>query len=344
MSKKPSINKATGTRLTGPAKSTAIVVRSAAKPVPVKAPAVAAVNVLQPVNAVFGDPDHPLTIGDRQLQCYVLEDHRRVIVQNSILDSMGMKWGGGTVGSRGVSRIARFFGTDRFRKYISGDLLAKLENPIRIRLQRGFIGYGYEATILSDLCDIVIKADRDGVLQQQQAHIVQQCTALKKAFEKVGIVALVDEATGYQRFRANDALAQILAKYVAPELLPWQKRFPEEYYGELSRLWGFEFGGPRRKNPPQYVGKLTNDFVYARLAPGVLDELRRVNPVVASGASRRRRAHHHSYLTEDIGNPHLEKHLVAITTLLKVSKTKEEFLKYLDTFHPKTTDLKSLQP
>jgi hypothetical protein len=293
------------------------------------------------VKALFGDSNHPLVIGDRQLQCYVLEDHRRVIVQTSVLESMGMTWGGGTVGTRGSSRLARFFSGRRFAPYVSRELFIKLESPILIRLPHGSTAYGYEATILSDLCDVVLRADRDGALQQQQSHIVEQCVKLKTAFANVGIVALVDEATGFQKFRADDALAQILARYIAPELLPWQRRFPEEYYRELARLWGFEWDPTRRKNPPQYVGKLTNDFVYARLAPGVLEELRRKNPVVEGG---RRRGKHHQLLTEDIGNPHLEKHLVAVTTLLKVSKSKKQFLAYLDEHHRKVSDPRLLLP
>ncbi len=38
-----------------------------------------------------------------------------------------------------------------------------------------------------------------------------------RALAHVGIIALVDEATGYQRERASDALATILESFIAKE-------------------------------------------------------------------------------------------------------------------------------
>mgnify|MGYP003561277120 CR=1 FL=1 len=51
-----------------------------------------------------------------------------------------------------------------------------------------------------------------------------------RAFARVGITALVDEATGYQYERENDELQKILKAYISEELLPWQKRFPDIFY------------------------------------------------------------------------------------------------------------------
>jgi len=65
-----------------------------------------------------------------------------------------------------------------------------------------------------------------------------------------------------------------------------------------------------------YVGKLTNSLIYEKLPPGVLEELKNKNPKDDKG---RRKHRHHQFLTDDIGNPHLEKQLVAVTTLLKVA-------------------------
>jgi hypothetical protein len=57
---------------------------------------------------------------------------------------------------------------------------------------------------------------------------------LLRAFARVGIVALVDEATGFQDIRARDDLHKILEAYIAKELLPWTKRFPNEFYKEIA--------------------------------------------------------------------------------------------------------------
>ncbi len=54
---------------------------------------------------------------------------------------------------------------------------------------------------------------------------------------------------------------------------------------------------------PQYFGNIINELVYTRIAPGVLPELRAVNPVV--GPKGRRKAKHFQHMTENVGNPKL---------------------------------------
>ena len=134
---------------------------------------------------------------------------------------------------------------------------------------------GYEATILHDLCQAALSARDTGVLKtEQEQRYAQYCEALLRAFAKVGMVALVDEATGYQAERDRDELHRILEAYIAQELLPWAKRFPDEFYRQLFRLRGWQYS-PLTVKRPQYIGKLTNKLIYEKLPPGVLGELRR---------------------------------------------------------------------
>jgi hypothetical protein len=141
----------------------------------------------------------------------------------------------------------------------------------------------------------------------------------------VGIVALVDEATGYQADRARDALAKILEAFVAKELRKWVKTFPPEFYQEMFRLRKLPYIGSVKK--PQYIGHLTNDLVYARLAPGVLDELRRVTPRDDKGKLRHRLFQH---LTEDIGHPKLREHLASVIALMKAADEWDQFMVMMD--------------
>lgn len=78
----------------------------------------------------------------------------------------------------------------------------------------------------------------------------------------------------------------------------------------------------------------TKDIVYARLAPQILKELERKNPI----EDGRRRAKRHQWLTEDVGNPALAQHLHAVITLMRVSKNWGPFKLMLDTAHPKRGD------
>jgi len=84
---------------------------------------------------------------------------------------------------------------------------------------------GYEATILADICDAVLAARDAGVLTGKQLAVAKQCEILTRAFAKVGIIALVDEATGYQKIRARYALEQILDEFIAKELRKWAKTY-----------------------------------------------------------------------------------------------------------------------
>ncbi len=206
-----------------------------------------------------------------------------------------------------------------------------ITEPIRFRVAGNpQVFHGYEATVLADLCEAILDARRRGILHDQQKKIAQRAEVLLGAFARVGIVALVDEATGYQAERAKDELRKILEAYIAPELLPWTQRFPPEFYAQMFRLRGWKFT-PGNSPKPMMAGKLTAQLVYERLPPGVLEELREVNPVQENG---RRRHKHHQFLTNTIGHPHLDRHVSSVTTLMRVSKTWRQFKRFFEEAFP----------
>jgi len=268
-----------------------------------------------------GSPDHPLVIGEIAIPCYVLADGRRVLVQNGMLTALGMSKGGS---SHGGDRLAKFVSADRLKGFVSSNLIDGTRG-VRFSLPSGIVAFGYEATILADICDAVLAARKEGVLQAQQAHIAAQCEILVRAFARVGIIALVDEATGYQADRAKDALARILEQFIAKELRKWIKTFPAEFYQEMFRLRRIPYTGQVKR--PSYIGHLTNDLVYSRLAPGVLAELRAKNPAVDDG---RRKHKHFQWLTGETGHPKLLQHLASVIALMKASDSWEGFKKLLD--------------
>ena len=53
---------------------------------------------------------------------------------------------------------------------------------------------------------------------------------------KVGLIALIDEATGYQYERETDALQIKLRTFIAAELREWEKTFPDELWEDLGAL------------------------------------------------------------------------------------------------------------
>jgi hypothetical protein len=154
---------------------------------------------------------------------------------------------------------------------------------------------------------------------------------LVRAFARVGIIALVDEATGFQRNRAKDALARILEAFIAKELQRYVQTFPPDFYEQIFRLRGMEY--PRDTvQRPRYFGILTNDIIYDRLAPGVLEELKKVNPKDETG---RRRHKNFQWLTSNSGYPKLREHLGAVIATMRMSGDWHDFKAKLDKYYPR---------
>lgn len=179
---------------------------------------------------------------------------------------------------------------------------------------------GYEVTLLVDICSAIIDANRAGVFDNDA--IVRNADIIIRSVAKVGIIALVDEATGYQYERENDELQKILKAYISEELLPWQKRFPDIFYKELFRLNGWDYTVNGIKKRPGIIGKWTNTFVYEELPNGVLEELKKKTPKSESGNRMNR---YHQLLTTDIGEPNLERQINKVITLFQVSDNMKQF-------------------
>lgn len=289
--------------------------------------------------ATHGSAEHPLTIGDIHIPCYVLEDGTRVLSQRGLQTGIGMSTGGAEGGQRMAAFALSIAEKSKEIKELSASSAAiaeRLKNPIKFNPGSGRAAHGYEATVLADLCDMILGARSAGLLQKQQEHIGAQAEILVRGFARVGIIALVDEATGYQRDRAKDALAKILEAFVAKELQPYVRTFPAEYYEEMFRLRGLPYPPDNPKFRPQYFGVLTNDVVYERLAPGLLDELKK------KAQKDERKAHLHRRLTQEVGHPRLKEHLASVVTAMKLSDDYKDFINKLNRIHPRFGDTYAL--
>ena len=279
--------------------------------------------------ATHGSPDHPLKIGDASIPCYVLPDGTRVLAQRGLQLGIGLSEGGGRSGAR---RIAELMESLQQKGLDIRNLVARVNSPIRfVPPHGGNAADGYEAEILPDICAVLIEAGRQGKLGKQREHLAQRAAMLQHGFATIGIIGLVDEATGYQRDRARDALARILEHFIAKELQPYLPTFPSEYYEQIFRLRGLEYPGSVKR--PQYFGMITNDIVYKRLAPGVLEELKRVK--LETGKQRDKLFQR---LTSNTGYPKLRELLGSIITIMTFSDNWHDFMNKLNRRHPKYTD------
>lgn len=279
--------------------------------------------------ATHGSIEHPLTLGDVEIPCYVLEDGTRVLSLTGLINGLGISSGSTRTGD---ARIVQFVESELIKPYSKTDLAANLRSPIKfIPPHGGRSAYGYPATLLADICEAVLAARtaHASSMTANQAAVARQCEVLVRGFARVGIIALVDEATGYERDRTRGDLARILEAWVAKELRPYVKTFPADFYENMFRLRGLAYPPLKQNYRPQYFGVLTNDVVYERLAPGLLEELKR------QAQKDEKKARLHQRLTEEVGHPRLKEHLASVVTIMKLSTDYRDFIEKMNRIHPR---------
>lgn len=286
---------------------------------------------------VVGGYSGKLDLAGIQLPCAVVESPngiQRVLSENGITAAI--------LGSRsGASKRAKkasenrwaplpiFVAPIQLKPFITNELINGPLKPIHY-LSGTKTVCGYDSSILVAVCEVWLTARAAGKLQDQQLAKAQAAENLIRALAQVGIAALIDEATGYQASRPQDALEKLLSKYILEEKLPWAKKFPDEFYTQIYRLKGWEFSIEDCK--PSCLGHITNDVVYERLPKGVLSKLQKLNPVDKDLGRRKHR--HHQFLSNDVGQPELKDYMLQILILMKMSKTWEGFKSHLDIFFP----------
>lgn len=265
--------------------------------------------------------------GDVELPCFVLEDGRRVLTTRGMMSALGRSWRGRKYSG---TELPVFLEAKNLFPLVINELDPVLKQ-VDFVTDKGAKAEGFEAALLPMVCEIYLEARQSGILTAPQLPVAQRCEMLVRSLAKVGITALIDEATGYQEVRDRDALQALLDKYLLQEHAAWAKRFPDEFYRQMFRLKGWQFPTPSGARPG-VVGKYTLDIVYERIAPGLVDELKERNPKTEGG---RRKAKHHQWLTEDVGHPALGNHIHAVMGLMRASKSWEMFKNLLDTAFPK---------
>ncbi len=283
--------------------------------------------------AICGSVDKPLRIANKELECYVLDDGTRVLTQAGFLEAVGRHRKANVRSGELEERVPAILQGKAIRPFVSESILEKCR-PMVFRTPHGTRAYGYRAEALPLVCEVYLKARDEGVLPNNQQHVAKEAEILIRGLASVGIIALIDEVTGYQDLRPKDALTRILEAFIAKELQPYVQTFPEDYYRQTFRLRGLDYPHDTVKRP-QYFGVLTNDVIYKRLAPGVLKELKRVTERSDSGRPK------HKYfqrLTSNIGYPKLRELLGAVVAIMKLSRDWNDFTEKLGQQYPRYGD------
>ncbi|RBQ28848.1 hypothetical protein CRU91_07545 [Aliarcobacter vitoriensis] len=213
--------------------------------------------------------------------------------------------------------------------------LIELLTPIEY-YEKDTIKDGFRAEILPKLCELYLNARRENVLNIQQKHLAAQSEILLSSLAMLGITALVDEATGYQYDRERFELQKILNAYISDEILKWQLTFTDEFYREMFRLWKLPFIPKNIKVKPSFIGALTIKYVYDILPNGVVEKIREKTPKTEKGNWKYK---FHQSLTPEVGREHLKKQIIETTLIMKMSRTKEEFIKKFNEMYGKNIQL-----
>lgn len=268
------------------------------------------------------------------LPCYVLEDGTRVISARQIVLALKMVDEDKQQNMSGT-RMARYMSQESLKPFIDKHLRGGHLEPI-ICLNKSVKINGYLATDLVDLCALFLDARDNIKLSQRQQIIAKQCDILMRSFAKVGIIALVDEATGYQYEREHNELQKILVAYVSEEVLKWQLTFTDEFYKEVFRLWDIPFIPKYIRTKPSFIGTITKEYIYDALPQGVVDKIKQQTGKTENGNWKYK---WHQSLTPNVGREHLLKQIHEVTALMSISKNKKEFFAYFKMKYGKELEL-----
>jgi len=280
-----------------------------------------------------------LAISDPPIPCAVLDDGTRVLSDRGITRALGGKRGGSHWRRRrqdpSGAHLPVYLSANNLIPFIDDDLDVALKTPKTYLTKTGKVPVqGMEAALLPRVFDVLLKARDAGALHPSQENIATAADILMRGLAHVGIIALVDEATGYQDERTRRALQEILDEFIAKELRPWVKTFPDEFYKEVFRLnrWPYD---PTSIKRPQVIGRWTNDVIYDRLAPGVRQELHELVERDEKGRPKHRLFQR---LSEGTGHPKLKEHLIGVTSLMRASSNWRNFKQLLQRAFPKYGD------
>jgi hypothetical protein len=254
-----------------------------------------------------------LKFGSAEVDCYNLDDGRRVLSQRGVIRGLT----GGAKGGPGAANLARYI--DRLPEKHRALALVPV---VEFVLPSGTVAHGREADWFVDLCNAYVDAAVEGALTKQQIHLGRQARAIVSACAKTGIAALIDEATGFQYVREHGMLASIFEKALRREAGEWQRRWQDDVVDALCRTFRIQRSGKEFPAPLMgVVGKLYRTILGAE----VHDELKRRNP---RGDDR---DVHTQWMTDDVLSA-LRDHMEVIKAFAMTTDSKTQFWSRLERY------------
>ncbi len=258
-----------------------------------------------------------LPFGEIELECYVLKDRRRVFHKRGMAKSLGMKSGGGNV-------FLRAMNSKGLGSIIPEKLWVALNNPIVFKSLNGDQGHGYEGTVLIEICDAIWEANRQGRLGPRQGDLARQAEIILRSAAKVGIVALIDEATGFIKDKWKEEYRELFREFIRNEHRKWASEFPDQFFDMIYSI--YKLPRKHKNKHPQFFAHFIRKYVYTPLLNSrgaILELLDEKNPTVYVGGGRRYKLF--QFLEDEVGMPVLRSHIWQITGIGLAAGTKDGF-------------------
>jgi hypothetical protein len=258
------------------------------------------------------------------VDCYVLNDANKsaVISQRGMGEALGFRKGDG-------SAFRRFTKGSKFASFAGVELIEKLENPLIFQGQPAGPNippqriYGFDVTILIDICKAVIAAETAGVLSpERHKKIIRQAHVILTASAKAGIRGLVYALSGYEP--SKEEVIEAFKMYVREEAREYEREFPEQLYREWYRL--YQLPELEKNKRPWKFKHLTINQVYYPLAKsnGKIFTLAKHN----RDSSGKMHQKIHQFLA-DVGVKALRQHLGQLLGIAQVSPHQAQYEKHV---------------
>lgn len=283
------------------------------------------------LKAKYGSDKTPLIIGNIEIPCYVLEDGTAVLSGRGIQNILGFKK------SDSGNALTTMLNRSKFETYMPDNLMQKLDSPIQFERIGGGgsqpMTNAYEATVLIDICYVLIDAKRDNVkLTPKEEGLYIQAELIVRAFSKTGIISVIYKLTGYLDDQVSTFLNDILNKFLLDEAKKYKVTFPLELYKQWYRLNNWDWKLESKQKRPGVIGTWTKDLIYSRIAPLLLKELERKNPKNEKGY---REFKHFQFLTDEVGEPQLREFFGGLIALAKASPNWRKYYAMVNRAYPK---------
>lgn len=270
-----------------------------------------------------------LPIGDVTLDCYHLKDGRRLFHKRALAKALGLKSAGGntfmkTMGRKGIGSVM----PDAMRE--------KIDNPIIFKSLRGDPGHGYEGIFVIELCEFILDAHRQNVLRPSQAFLALQAEIILRASAKVGIIALIDEATGYIKDKRKEEYRELFKEFIRQECGQYAKEFPEQFFDLIYRLYHLRRSNLKGKHP-RFFAHFIRRYVYSPLVNSqgaILEMLDEKNPVVYVNGGRKHKLF--QFLSDELGLPALRAHIWQVVGIGNSVRSKESFDRAFNNAFPRS--------